>query len=358
MDNGLLLFIGAIVLLIIIHEFGHFVAAKLFGVEVEEFGLGFPPRAVKLFTLGGTIYSLNWIPLGGFVRPKGENDPNVPGGLASASPWVRIVVFAAGPLANFLAAILLFAFIFTRIGAPDTSQILIVEVEANSPAALAGLVPGDVIVALNDQPITSPEVLRQAVADNLGKETRVTYLRDGQRRQTTLTPRENPPEGEGAMGIVYSHPAVSVGPVQAVGLGARALYEQVLQILALPAQIIQNTVAPEQARLVGYKGMFDLYQNFREADMEAAAAEDPVAGLNTLFFFASISISLGLLNLFPIPALDGGRILFVLPELIFRKRIPHHAENLINLISFAMLILLILYINIQDFVNPADFLGD
>jgi regulator of sigma E protease len=355
MNSNLFIFIGAIVLLIIIHELGHFLAAKLFGVEVEEFGLGFPPRAMTLFTLGGTIYSLNWIPLGGFVRPKGENDPTVPGGLAAASPWVRIAVFAAGPFANFLAAIVLFAYIFTRVGVPDLSQTLIITVNENSPAAQAGLQPGDIITDLNEVAITSPEILRATVAANLGQETLVTYLREGQTFQTTLTPRENPPPGQGSMGIEYNHPTVRVGFVQAVQMGGLALSDQVMQILTLPAQLMEGSVAPEEARLVGYKGMYDLYENFREADEVAAVQEAPSAGLNTIYFFASISISLGLLNLFPIPALDGGRIVFALPEIIFRKRIPQNAENIINLISFAMLILLMLYINIQDFVNPANF---
>ncbi|GAB4581361.1 MAG: M50 family metallopeptidase [Anaerolineales bacterium] len=355
MDNNLLIFIAALVLLIIIHELGHFLAAKLFGVEVEEFGLGFPPRAVTLFTLGGTIYSLNWIPLGGFVRPKGENDPNVPGGLAAASPWVRIAVFAAGPFANFLAAIILFAFIFTRVGVPDLSQTLIVAVNEDSPAAMAGLKPGDIITMLNDVAITDPDILREAVAQNLGKETRVTYLREGETFQTMLVPRADPPPNQGAMGIEYNHPIIKVGFVRAVGMGSAALYDQVMQILTLPARLIEGSIAPEEARLVGYKGMYDIYENFREADEAAAVEQESAAGLNTVYFFASISISLGLLNLFPIPALDGGRIVFALPEIIFRKRIPQNAENVINLISFAMLILLMLYINIQDFVNPADF---
>jgi regulator of sigma E protease len=355
MDNGLLLFIGAIVLLIIIHEFGHLLAAKLFGVEVEEFGLGFPPRAVKLFTLGGTIYSLNWIPLGGFVRPRGENDPSVPGGLAAASPWVRIAVFSAGPLANFLAAIILFAIIFLRVGVPDISQILVLGVDENSPAAMAGLQPGDIITEMNNERITSPEKLQQSVAQNAGKETLILYQRGDQTRQTILIPRENPPPGEGAMGILYSHPTVKVGGFQAVRMGSIALYDQVIQILTLPARVIQGTIAPENARLVGYKGMYDIYQDFREADAVATVEDEPSAGLNTLYFFASISISLGLLNLFPIPALDGGRITFALPEIIFRKRIPQNAENVINFVSFALLLLLMVYINVQDFVNPADF---
>ncbi len=349
--NNLLIFIGAIAVLIIVHELGHFIASKLLGVEVEEFGLGFPPRAVTLFKAGGTIFSLNWIPLGGFVRPKGENDPEVPGGLAASSPWVRIVVLAAGPVANFLTAAILFTIIFARIGMPDTSRIEIVDVAENSPAARAGLQPGDMITEINGQPIDSPDILREMIAKNVEQETRIVYRRGDQIGEVTLVPRADPPPGEGAIGILFSHPSVPLTPWQALGLGTVAVYDQVVQILTLPARIIEGTIAPEQARLVGYKGMYDMFQTVREAD---AASETP-AGVNTLFFFASISISLGLLNLLPIPALDGGRIAFTLPELILRRRIPPTYENAINLVSFAMLILLMIYINVQDFVNPADF---
>ena len=96
------IFVGVFAAVVLIHEFGHFVAARLLKVDVEEFGIGLPPRALKLFRWKGTDFTLNWLPLGGFVRPKGENDPNVVGGLAAASPWVRLGVTAAGPLANLL----------------------------------------------------------------------------------------------------------------------------------------------------------------------------------------------------------------------------------------------------------------
>ncbi|MGB9639805.1 MAG: site-2 protease family protein, partial [Anaerolineales bacterium] len=107
MNFQLLTFIGGIALLIILHEFGHFLAAKLLKVDVEEFGIGFPPRILKLFTAGGTEFTLNWIPLGGFVRIKGENDPDVPGGLAAANPWIRFAVISAGPITNILIGIIL-----------------------------------------------------------------------------------------------------------------------------------------------------------------------------------------------------------------------------------------------------------
>src|SRR3972149_2861686 len=107
-----LIFIGVFAAVVLIHEFGHFVAARLLKVDVEEFGIGLPPRALKLFRWKGTDFTLNWLPLGGFVRPKGENDPNVVGGLAAASPWVRLGVLFAGPLMNLLAGVLVNSILF------------------------------------------------------------------------------------------------------------------------------------------------------------------------------------------------------------------------------------------------------
>ncbi len=347
----LIIFIGAIALLIIVHEFGHFFAAKFFGVEVEEFGVGFPPRAMTLFRWRETIFSLNWIPLGGFVRPKGENNPDIEGGLAAANPWVRLVVFLAGPVANFLLAAVFFAIIFVQVGMPDSSKILIVDVSENSPAERSGLLPGDLILEIDGVAIDSANRLRQSVADHTGQEVLVLYERDGATVETILVPRADPPPGEGAMGILYNHPRVPVTLGSALGMGAAAVYDQVYQLLTLPSRIMAGSVAAEDARLVGFKGMYDLYQEVRDIEV---GPEIPAA-VNTLAFFASISISLGLLNLMPIPALDGGRILFTLPEIILRRRIPPNYENAINLVSFAMLILLMIYINIQDFVNPADF---
>src|SRR5512147_42426 len=111
---------------VLIHEFGHFIAARISGIEVEEFGIGLPtPGALTLFTWKGTRFTLNWLPLGGFVRPKGENDPKVPGGLASASPWKRLFVLFAGPLMNLLTALLIYTFISNQAGIPDATRVMV-----------------------------------------------------------------------------------------------------------------------------------------------------------------------------------------------------------------------------------------
>lgn len=341
-------FVGALAALIIIHELGHFIAARLFNIEVEEFGLGFPPRLATLFEAGGTKYTLNWIPLGGFVRPKGENDPEVEGGLAAASPWVRFAVLAAGPIANLLVGVILYTMIFSQIGVPISNQVQVIEVAPSSPAQQAGLRSGDLILQVNNQDINSTDDLQNSIQANLGKQTEITYQRDGQTHQVTLVPRDNPPQGEGAIGIVMSNPTKPISLPEALPRGTVAVFQHSREILTFPFQIIQGQVSPEQGRFVGFKGMFDIYQEVRQSEPTPVIP----SSVRVLGFFATVTISLGILNLLPIPALDGGRILFVLPEIIIGRRIPPEYENVINLVSFALLLMLLLYINLQDFVNP------
>src|SRR5512138_1924242 len=132
----LFIFLLALGGMIFVHELGHFIAARLAGIEVEEFGFGLPSKKlVTLFTWKGTEFTIHALPLGGFVRPKGENDPNVPGGLAAASPWKRLVVLFAGPMMNLLAAVVIYSIIFYRVGVPDTNRVLVASVTEGSPAA-------------------------------------------------------------------------------------------------------------------------------------------------------------------------------------------------------------------------------
>lgn len=157
---NLLQFIAVLASMIMLHELGHFAACRLFGVEVEEFGFGFPPRITKLFTLRGTEYTLNWIPLGGFVKPRGESQPEVEGGLAASSPLVRIGVYIAGPLMNLLAAVIIYAVIISQLGIPDGSVVQIGDIVSNSPASEAGLMVGDTILSINGVDSDSYDALR------------------------------------------------------------------------------------------------------------------------------------------------------------------------------------------------------
>jgi regulator of sigma E protease len=342
---GLAIFILAIVALIIVHEFGHFVAARLLGVEVEEFGLGFPPRLLTLFEAGGTKFTLNAIPLGGFVRPKGENDPAVEGGLAAASPWVRLVVLTAGPLMNLLVGVLLSAIIIARVGEP--SHVTIGEVVPDFPAAQAGLLPGDVILKANGQEVRNNEEVRNQIYSNLGKPILFVVQRGEEVQEFEVTPLAEPSPDQGAVGVYMEQGYTPIPLARAVPRGFQAVYDYISDLLHLPVQLIRGEVDPALARPVGFKGMYDIYQQAREETIPGVPA-----GVSVLAVFTAITISLGLINLFPFPALDGGRIMFTLPEILLRRRIPQEYENAINLVGFTLLLLLMLYINIQDFVRP------
>src|SRR5919197_1024431 len=187
-----LVFILAFGGMVLIHEFGHFIAARLCGIEVEEFGIGLPtPGALTLFTWQGTRFTFNWLPFGGFVRPKGENDPNVAGGLAAASPWKRLIVLFAGPLMNLLAAILIYSVIFTRVGVPDTNRVLVSSVTVDSPAAQAGFQTDDIFISGNGQSIHSYDELRAIVDANESKPVTFLVDRHGQQVKLTATPLMN-----------------------------------------------------------------------------------------------------------------------------------------------------------------------
>lgn len=343
-------FIGAIALLIIIHEIGHFLAARLFKIEVEEFGLGFPPKALTLFKAKGTEYTLNWIPLGGFVRPKGENDPNIPGGLAAAKPWTRIAVLLAGPLMNFLAGILIFAVITFLNGEPVRDKVVIFGVEQNSPAAAANIQVNDLILSINGTAITSSEIIINIIHNNLGNELKFVIEREGEIVNALMTPRSEWPENQGPTGVSLGYPTAPIPISRALQAGTYAVFDYVKLLLSIPGQLISGEMSPEDGRLVGYTGMYKIYDYMRTQDAQAPSGM--AQGINTLVFFGTITISLGLLNLLPIPALDGGRILFTIPEILFGKRIPQNYENMVNLVGFMLLILMMVYVNLQDFINP------
>lgn len=352
MDSQILIQIAQLAIglaaLILIHEFGHFVAARLFKIPVEEFGLGLPPRAATLFTAGGTKFTLNWLPIGGFVRPKGENDPNIPDGLAAANPWKRLGVLVAGPMMNLLVGVVLYAMIISRLGSPILDKVQVLEVAPGSPAEQAGLLPGDLITTVNETEIDGTESIHDAIYNSLGESTQITFTRDGQVSSVTLVPRPNPPEGEGAIGIVMSNPTKPVSVIAALPAGVGAVYQHSETLLTFPVKIIQGEMDPSEGRLLGFKGMFDVYQAVQETEAEQAIP----AGVNVLGFFATLTISFGILNLLPIPALDGGRIMFTLPEIILGRRVPPKYENAIHLVSLALLLMLLLFVNLQDFLNP------
>ena len=357
-----LVFILAFGGMVLVHEFGHFIAARLCKIEVEEFGIGLPtPGAITLFTWQGTRFTFNWLPFGGFVRPKGENDPNVEGGLAAASPWKRLIVLFAGPVMNLLTAVLIYSIIFTRVGVPDTSRVLVSSVTKNSPAEEAGFQYGDIFISGNGQPIRSYDELRLIVDANKNKPVDFLVDRHGEQVTLTTTPVMNTAENRVMIGVGLGVPFKQPNsPVETVSLGAQYTYYNIRALIALPSQMLRGTLNSEQSRLVGLKGIYDILQQTVSHDVQASASSAPASTdpldqpVRTLELIASLSISLGIFNLFPFPALDGGRIIFVLPELIFRRRVSPRVENLIHGMGMAFLLLLMIYINVMDFINPVN----
>jgi regulator of sigma E protease len=346
-------FVIVIGLLAFLHEFGHYIIARFFKIEIEEFGFGLPPRIVRLFNVGPTEVTLNWIPFGAFVRPKGENDPKVPGGLASASPWARISVLFGGPVMNLLTGILLFTLLFQQVGMPDLQHVKITMVNLDSPASQAGLKTGDIITGINGEAIKDTDHLVNLVKANRGQEISLSYERDGKQTEVKITPRVNPPAGQGALGIQMGYANTQINFGQAVLYSMSAVGDISKQLVLLPYHLIQGQVTPEQARIVGPKGMYDMYEQARSNDVQQqTTTPQETLPLNTIYLVGLISIAMGLTNLLPIPALDGGRILFVLPEILFHRRIPQQYENVVHLVGFALLIMLMVVITAQDIINP------
>ena len=310
----------------------------------------------------GTRFTLNWLPLGGFIRPKGENDPTVQGGLAAASPWRRFAVLVAGPAMNLLTAVLIYSFIFYRVGVPDTSRVMVSTVMTASPAEEAGFQGGDIFVSGNGNPIGSFDELRVIVDANAGKPVAFQVDRAGQEIELTVTPKLFQDENRVMIGVGLGVPFVrSNSIVETLGLGARYTYTSVSNLLSLPSQMIRGALTPEESRVIGLKGIFDIVGQTVSQDIEASqnASANPTAPanpmdqpVNTLNLIAALSISLGVFNLFPFPALDGGRIIFLLPELIFRRRVPAHVENLIHGLGMAVLLIFMIVVNVRDFIDP------
>jgi regulator of sigma E protease len=356
-----LIFFAVFTGMILIHEFGHFLAARLFKVDVEEFGFGLPPRLMKLFHWKGTDFTLNWLPLGGFVRPKGENDPSVEGGLAASSPWVRLGVLFAGPIMNLLAGLLVNSILFAQMGVPDMTRVMLYDVTPNSPAAQAGLQANDFIVAVDGQQVTSDDQFRALIQSHLDQPMQITVKRGDKTLDVTATPLSSRSAQEGALGILPGPPMVPAKSFfQAIPYGSMYTYAQMRQIVSLPVMLIRNQLPAQDGRFIGLKGIYDLFGQAVSRDVQSRETPSPTTTTPasteptnfTLQIIATLTLTLGIFNLLPFPALDGGRIMFVLPEIILRKRVPPELENVVNAIGFALLIAFMIYINAMDFINP------
>lgn len=370
-----LIFLGVLTTLILVHELGHFLTAKAYGVKVLEFGLGFPPR---LFSVrkGETVYSVNAIPLGGFVRLLGEEDPTDPRSLASRGIIPRIVVLSAGSFMNVLLPLVIFTLMLAIPYKVVEGRVQVIEVAPNSPASQAGLREGDFVNRVDGADIKNIPQLSQRIHLNLGEEikwdiTREKYRMTGnigsggdpgltprmapvetQAITMYLKPRWNPPEGEGNVGVVISTISPSLvtrsEPIwQAIPHAAR----KVLDTLKLfRNEMLGLIIGNQKAQFAGPVGIAQV------------SGEVAKAGLGPLFeLTALLSLNLAIINILPIPALDGGRLIFVLLEWIRRgKRIKPEREGFVHLVGFVVLvsiIIVITYFDVLRIVRGESLLG-
>ena len=357
---SIIIFIIILSALIIVHELGHFLVARYFKIRVDEFGLGFPPRAKTLFSWKGTPFTLNWLPFGGFVKIFGENPTEGenqialnPESFASKNRGIQASVLVAGVVGNFLFAWFLFSLGFvTGLPAPtsldlpvENAHTVISTVLPGSPADIAGLKSGDSIVSLSrndDYSELSPEEASLFIARSL---ERVGFgvERGGQVSQKRVVPKE---------GIIGDRPAVgiSMDVIGTVKLPLhKALWHGFKTTVELTIQTGQAILGFISQALTGKADLSGITGPVGIVGMVGDVRELGFAYLLT--FTALISINLSIINLLPFPALDGGRLLFVAIETIIRRPVSPRIFNVLNVVGFALLILLMVFITIQDIRN-------
>lgn len=344
-------FIIVLGILVVIHEAGHALASKALGIQVEEFGLGLPPRIAKLGTINGTDITLNAIPFGGFVRPKGEADATVPGGMAAAPPWKRLIVLLAGVTMNFILGLTVLIIMYAAAGTPIANKILVYQTSPNTPAA-TNLQPNDQLLSINGQTLNSIPEMQEIIKANAGTEVEITLIRNAQTMSLRLTPRVNPPANEGSVGFSPMNPNGPVTFGEAVRSGWEDFSGFFKQIFGLFGRLFSGNTNPTTDRAVGLKGMFDMFSYFNTMDNNLPASSNIQAPIYRLAFVGMVSTSLGLMNILPIPPLDGGQILLLLPELLFKKKFPQKVANAINSVMMLLMLALMAYLLMMDFINP------
>ncbi|MEX1052471.1 MAG: M50 family metallopeptidase [Patescibacteria group bacterium] len=356
---GILIFIFILSILVLVHEFGHFFAAKKSGVKVEEFGLGFPPRLFS-FKWGETVYSINLLPFGGFVKVFGEEyheedkkNKKLYKKLRERAfiykkPWQKAIIIIAGVIGNILLAWVLLSFLATQGIQIPTNQVKIEQVQENSPAQEVGLKAGEIIkkIKIEDQEIvvTSPEELIKISNENPGEVLLLTVTDSKSiERDVAITSRSKPPKNEGPLGISIS-----------------ASETKKYSILEAPLIGINLTISYLGAILIGFGQLFKSLLTFQKPAFDVAG---PVGiaqftgqalqfGYLALVEFAAVlSLNLAVLNIIPFPALDGGRLSFVIYEWITNKRINKNFERSTNAIGMLILLSLIVIITVNDIIR-------
>jgi len=348
-----ILFIAILALLILVHETGHFLAAKKQGVKVEEFGFGLPPRIIGR-KIGETIYSLNLIPLGGFVKLYGEEYHEVKNKKASSrafvnkKPFQKMLIIVSGVIGNFLLGWFLISFLFTQGIKIPSNNIVIDKITLNSPAFYAGLKEQDIItgISLYDNTIisikTSDDFIKE-IKKYGDQEIKLLITRDQEKIALVIVPRKNPPKGEGPLGVSIAsyterkypwYKAPFYGFIESVNITSK-IFSELMKILG---QVI--TLQKPKVDVAGPIGI------------ARYAGEAIKYGLNAIVeLIALLSFNLAIINIFPFPALDGGRLIFVIYEWLTKKRINPKIERYVNTVGILFLLTLGILISINDVIK-------
>jgi len=353
----ILVFILVLSVLVLVHEAGHFFVAKKMGIKVEEFGFGFPPRVFGK-KYGETIYSINALPIGGFVKLYGEDEAG--GGslkvksqnanvksdrrsFISRNPWQRAAIVVAGVVMNFLLAVVILTYIYGIRGVPTLGKdVFIAGVAKGSPAAMAGMHEGEKILFVDSQRITSTDQVISYTKKHLGENLSVVVEeKNGKKNTLAITPRVKYPSNEGAMGVIIS---------QSVSIKKYPWYEA-------PYIGIRESITTSWAILQGLGGV--VVQLFTTRSVPAGIAGPigiaQLTGQTVKYGFdavlslvALLSLNLAIMNVLPIPALDGGRLFFILIEAVSGRKVSPRIESYVHAAGMAVLLLFIALITFHD----------
>lgn len=353
----LIIFFVILLALVLSHEAGHFFSARAFGINVEEFGFGLPPRIAGIKSKKGILYSFNLLPFGGFVKITGEEggETSDPSNFSSKPAWIRAIVLASGIAMNIFLAYVVFSVVtglgtFEAISDEDAAKhhdakVTIVQVIKDSPAGQASLMEGDQILnAVSGADSITPAKIGEVqdfISAHKGKELLLMISRNGNEFTRTVTPRENPPEGEGAMGVALALLRINKTPWYLTPIeGAKLTWNATAATAEGFWNLVSSIFEKEERgdlQVAGPIGIFNLTESARSM------------GVTTLLtFLALLSINLAIINLLPIPGLDGGRLFFVIIEAIRGRQISMQASSLIHGIGLAVLIAIMLAITFYD----------
>lgn len=347
--NSIIAFVFVLGVLIFVHEYGHYWAARRVGIRVETFSVGFGRSIWQRTARDGTVWKIGWMPLGGYVKLFGQEPPEanapppetLPPDSFNAKPvWARAFVVAAGPLANFILAALLFWLMFAIVGQRVAAPV-VGEAVAGMPAAAAGLAPGDRITAVDGRQVVRFDDIQQAVRDSGGRQLTFQVSRDGAVREVPITPASR--DGALLLGIrAGSTETLSLGPIEAAGAGIAETW----RIAAATLDALWGLVS-------GSRSGSDLAGPLGIAQMSGEMARAGVTAL--LVFIAVLSVNLGLLNLLPIPILDGGHLVMFAAEAARGKPLPPRGVEWGFRIGLVLLLFVFVYATRGDLARYGFF---